>query len=221
MKLGNIKTMNTKEPFVITISREVGSGGHTVGKLLAEKLGTRYCDKLLVQTLQKQFGLSVAAIEKLKGEKKGWMADFIKKVSPMPSAQALGVNPKFSQEFRIDVTTDDIYKAEVEILKGVAEMGSCVIAGRSAFFVLKDHPNKVDVFITASKAHRVERIMKKQGLSEESALAIIEGVDEARENYTKRYAGVSRFDARNYDLVLNADGHTEEQLADLILSYIG
>lgn len=213
--------MNTKEPFVITISREVGSGGHTVGKLLAEKLGTRYFDKLLVQTLQKQFGLTAYSIEKLKGEKKGWLADFIKKVSPLPSAEALGVDPKYSQEFRVDVTTDDIYKAEVEILKGIAEMGSCVIAGRSAFFVLKDHPNKLDVFITASMPHRVERVMKKQGLSEESAQAIINGVDEARENYIQRYAGVSRFDARNYDLVLNADGHTEEQLADLILSYIG
>lgn len=213
--------MNTKEPFVITISREVGSGGHTVGKILADKLGTRYCDKLLIESLQKQFGLSASGIEKLKGEKKNWLADFISKVSPMPSAQILGVDPKFTQEFRIDVTTDDIYKAEVEILKGVAEMGSCVIAGRSGFFVLKDHPNKLDVFISASKPNRVERIMKKQGLTEESASALIEGIDKARENYIQRYAGVSRFDARNYDLVINADGHTEEEIADLILSYIG
>ena len=142
-------------------------------------------------------------------------------VSPMPSAKSLGVDSKYSQEYHMEVTTDDIYKAEVEILKGVAEMGSCVIAGRSGFFVLKDHPNKLDVFITASKAHRVQRIMKKQGLSEKDAMGLIERIDKSRENYTKRYAGVSRFDARNYDIVLNADDHTEEQLADLILSYIG
>ena len=213
--------MNTKEPFVITISREVGSGGHTVGKILAEKLGVRYCDKLLVESLQKQFGLSVSAIEKLKGEKKNWLAEFIGKVAPMPSARTLGLDPKYSQEFRADVTTDVIYEAEVEILQGFAEMGSCVIAGRSGFFVLKNHPNKLDIFITASKAHRVERIMKKQGLSEESAQAVMAGIDQARENYTQRYAGVSRFDARNYHLVLNADGHSEEELANLILAYIG
>lgn len=100
-------------------------------------------------------------------------------------------------------------------------MGSCVIAGRSGFFVFKDHPNKLNVFITASKAHRIERIMKKQGLSEESAKALIEGIDRQRDNYIRRYADVSRFDARNYDMVLSADGHTEEQLADIILSYIG
>ena len=64
------ETMNTKEPFVITISREVGSGGHTVGSILARKLDARYCDKLLLESLEKQFSLSAAAIEKLKGEKK-------------------------------------------------------------------------------------------------------------------------------------------------------
>ena len=213
--------MNTKDHFVITISREVGSGGHTVGKMLADKLGTRYCDRLLVESLEKQFGLSIIEIEKIKGEKKNWLADFIKMVSPMPSAKTLGVDPKYSQESPINVTTDDIYKAEVEILKGVVEMGSCVIAGRSGFFVLKDHPNKLDVFITASKAHRVERIMRKQGLSEKDAIGLIDKIDKARENYTKRYSGVSRFDTRNYDIVFNADGHTEEQLVNLILSYIG
>jgi cytidylate kinase len=213
--------MNTKEPFVITISREVGSGGHTVGKILSEKLETRYCDKLLLESLEKQFGLTKSGIEKLKGEKKSWLADFINMIAPLPSARTLGLDPKYTQEFRIDVTTDDIFKAEVEILQGMAEMGSCVVAGRSGFFVFKDHPNKLNVFITASMPYRIERVMKKQSLAEESARALIEGIDEARENYIQRYAGVSRYDARNYDLVLCADGHTEEQLADLILAYIG
>ena len=213
--------MNTKEPFVITISREVGSGGHTVGKILAEKLETRYCDKLLLESLEKQFGLTKSGIEKLKGEKKSWLADFINMIAPLPSARTLGLDPKYTQEFRIDVTTDDIFKAEVEILQGMAEMGSCVVAGRSGFFVFRDHPNKLNVFITASMPYRIERVMKKQSLTEESARAVIEGIDEARENYIQRYAGVSRYDARNYDLVLCADGHTEEQLADLILAYIG
>ena len=213
--------MNTKEPFVITISREVGSGGHTVGKILAEKLNTRYCDKQLVESLEKEFNLSTSGIERMKGEKKNWLSDFISKVTPMPSAKTLGLDPAYTQEFRIDITTDDIFKAEVEILKGIAQMGSCVIAGRSGFFVLKDHPNKLDVFITASIPFRIERVMKKQNLSEKSAKTLIESIDQARENYIRRYAGVSRYDLRNYDLVLCADGHSEEELAQLILSYIG
>lgn len=212
--------MNKQEPFIITLSREVGSGGHTVGSILAEKLNVRYCDKQLLESLEKQFNLTSSGIEKLKGEKKNWLVDFVKRVSPMPSARVLGLNPMYTQEFAFDVTTDDIYKAEVEILRGFADMGSCVIAGRSGFFVFKDHPNTLNVFITASMPHRIERIMKKQGLSEDSSKALIQGIDQGRDNYIQRYAGVSRFDARNYDIVLKADGHTEEQLADIILSYI-
>ena len=213
--------MNTNEPFVITISREVGSGGHTVGAILAGKLNVRYCDKQLLESLKKQFNLSAASIEDLKGKKKNWLADFIGRVAPMPSAQVLGLDPRFTNEFRVEVTTDDIFKAEVEMLQEFAQMGSCVIAGRSGFFVFKEHPNKLNVFIQASLPHRMERVMRKQNLSEESAMAVIKGVDKARENYIQRYADTSRYDVRNYDLVLTADGHTEEELADLILDYLG
>ena len=212
--------MNAKEPFVITISREVGSGGHTVGSILAKKLDVRYCDKLLMESLEKQFDLSAGEIEKLKGKKKNWLDDFIDHVVPMPSAQALGLNPEFTDEFQVKVTTDEIFKAEVEILRGFAQMGSCVIAGRSGFFVFKDHPNKLNVFVTASLPHRLDRIMNKQSVPEEKALAIVKELDRARENYVRRFAGVSRYDLRNYDLVLSADGHSEEELADVILSYI-
>ena len=211
--------MNTNEPFVITISREIGSGGRTVGRILAEKLNTRYCDKDLIQALEKKFNLSVYGIEKLKGEKKNWLSDFIHFLSPMPSAKALEVDQKYTQEFRMDVTPDDIYKAETEILKELANEGSCVIAGRSGFHVFKDHPNHLNVFISASDAHRIQRVMKKQGLEESAAATLIKDIDQKRENYIQRYAGTSRYDIRNYDLVLKADGRTEEQLADLILSY--
>ena len=212
--------MNLKEPFVITVSRQIGSGGHTVGRILAEKLGVRYCDKDLVKALEKKFNLTVSGIEKLKGEKKNWLADALQFISPVPSAKALGVNPKFAQEFRVDVTSGEIYKAETEILKELAEEGSCVIAGRSGFFVFKDHPNRLNVFITAPDASRVRRVMEKQDLPEESATVLIRDIDAARENYIRRFTGADRYDSRNYDLVVNAAGHTEEQVADLILSYL-
>ena len=213
--------MNLKEPFVITVSREIGSGGHTVGQILAEKLDTYYFDKYLIESLEKKFNLTASGIEKLKGEKKNWLSDFLQFIAHMPSAKTLGVDPRYSQEFRTDVTPDDIYKAETEILKELASEGSCVIAGRSGFFVFKNHPNHLNILITASEENRVRRVMEKQGLEEESAKALIKDIDQTRENYIQRYTGTSRYDARNYDLVLKADGHTEEQLVNIILSYIG
>lgn len=213
--------MNTNTPFVITISREVGSGGHTVGAILAERLDARYCDKFLLETLEKRFNLRAEEIEHLKGEKKGWLADIVSKVSPMPTMDALGFKSRYSKEIGSAVTTDDLFKAEVEILKSFAAMGSCVVAGRSGFFVFKNHPNKLDVFITASIQHRIQRVVSKHGVSEAEAAELINKLDSARENYVKRYAGVSRYDLRNYDIVISADGHTEKELADIIIAYIG
>ena len=213
--------MDTTEKFVITIAREIGSGGRTVGRKLAAKLGVRYSDKELIRNLREKFNLTTYSIEKLKGEKKSWFADLIQMVAPVPKADMImDTDSRFLQQLRSDVTTDDIYKAEREILKAIAEEGSCVIAGRSGFFVLKDHPNKVDIFITASRENRIQRIVRKQHLTETEAETIMDSIDESRENYVKRYTGKSRYDARNYDLVINADNHTEDEIVDIILSYI-
>lgn len=212
--------MNIKEPFVINISREVGSGGHTVGSILASRLGVRYCDKFLLETLQKQFDLSAEAIENLKGKKKNWLEDFLNIVTPVPPQNALGLGSKYTHEFRVDITPDDIYTAEAEILRGFAQAGSCVIAGRSGFHVFKDHPNKLNVFIGASLPYRIDRVMKKQGITEQEAKDLIHKIDRTRENFVRRIALVSRYDLRNYDLVLLSDGHSEEQIADLIMAYI-
>ena len=80
--------------------------------------------------------------------------------------------------------------------------------------------NKVDVFVTASLEHRIERVMRKQGLSREQAIEVIERVDKARDNYIKRYTGKSRYDARNYSLCINVDNLTEDEAVDVILDYI-
>ena len=211
-----------KEPFVITISREVGSGGRTIGRKLAEKLGVRFSDKELIDSLQAKFNLSPKSIEELKEKKKRWMDDFIQMVAPVPmSGLLVNGDSDYISEYNTSLNVNDVFEAEKEILNGIADQGSCVIAGRSGFFVLKDRPNKVDVLITASRENRIARIMSKQGLSREKAQDVIEKVDNARDNYVLRYTGQSRYDARNYHIVLNMDYLTEDKAVDIILSYLG
>ena len=211
-----------KEPFVITISREVGSGGRTIGRKLAEKLGVRFSDKELIDSLQAKLNLSPKSIEELKGKKKRWMDDFIQMVAPVPMSNLLvNGDSDYISEYNTSLNVNDVFEAEKEILKGIADEGSCVIAGRSGFFVLKDRPNKVDILITASRENRIDRIMRKQGLSREKALEVIETVDKARDNYVLRYTGQSRYDARNYHIVLNMDYLTEDKAVELIMSYLG
>lgn len=212
--------MDLKNQFVITISREIGSGGRTVGRILSEKLDTRYCEKAQIKALEKMFHLSIDEIEELKGKKKHWLSDFLHFFSPAPSPSAFGKSDTSAEGYQAEITTEDIYRAESTILQELAAESSCVIAGRSGFFVFKDHPNHLDVFIIAPESQRIQRVMKKQGLDEKAAAELVRKIDEERENYIQRFTGTSRYDARNYDLVINAEGHTEEQVADIILSYI-
>ena len=211
-----------KEPFVITLSREVGSGGRTIGRKLAERLGVRFSDKELVDALQAKLNLTAERIEEMKGKKKRWLDDFIQLVAPVPmSGMIVDGESDYITEYNLSKDVNDVFEAEKEILNGIADQGSCVIAGRSGFFVLKNRPNKVDILITASRENRIARIMRKQNLSREQAEDVINSVDKARDNYVKRYTGQSRYDARNYHIVLNMDYLTEDKAVDLIMSYLG
>jgi len=211
-----------KDPFVITISRTVGSGGRTIGRKLAERLGVRFSDKELIDALQNKFNLTAESIEELKGKKKRWLDDFIQMVAPVPmSGLLVSDESDYVSEYNSTLSVNDVFEAEKEILNGIADEGSCVIAGRSGFFVLKDRPNKVDILITASRENRIARIMSKQNLSREKAAQVLDSVDKARDNYVLRYTGQSRYDARNYHIVLNMDYITEDKAVEIILSYLG
>lgn len=211
-----------KDPFVITISRTVGSGGRTIGRKLAERLGVRFSDKELIDALQAKLNLTAESIEELKGKKKRWLDDFIQMVAPVPmSGLLVSGESDYVSEYNQSLSVNDVFEAEKEILNGIADQGSCVIAGRSGFFVLKDRPNKVDILITASRENRIARIMSKQNLSYEKAAQVLDSVDKARDNYVLRYTGQSRYDARNYHIVLNMDYITEDQAVAMILSYLG
>lgn len=213
--------MKLSDPFVITISREVGSGGGTVARKLAEKLNVNYVSKQLMQSLEERFNLTPAGIEHLKSTKKNWFTDLFEQVAPTPKATIKVGGYTYSREIQEMVTVQDIFEAEKEILNAIADEGSCVIVGRSAFFVLKDRPNKVDIFITASKEARIQRIMDKQSLSREDAIHVIKAIDEGRDNYVKRFTSLSRYDMRNYDLLLDMDYLSEDEAVEKILAFIG
>jgi len=211
--------MKVNERFVITINRELGSGGRSIGEKLAQRLGVPFYDKALIQGLKEKYELTTDAIERLKGQKHNWWADFKRSLRIMPNYAAPQIisSKDAIPDFLI---TDDIFRSETEILKGIAADESCVIAGRSGFFVFRDHPNHLSILIQAKMDYRINRLVQKRGISREEAQQIIKEVDTGRENYVKKYTGSSRYDTRNYDLVLNADEHTEDEIVDLILQYI-
>lgn len=212
--------MNKNEKFVITINRELGSGGRTVGEKLAEKLGVSFYDKAVIMGLEEKYHLTVDEIEKMRNKKHHWWSDF-KLVTGI--GEGLVSSSRLISETGKEpevLTTETMFKAESEILKDIANVESCVIAGRSGFYVFRNHPNHLRVMIQASLPFRIKRLVRKKGITEEEARKIIEKVDKMRENYVKKFTGTTRYDTRNYDIVISADGKTEDQIVDQILLYI-
>ena len=210
--------MNTDQRFVVTIARELGSGGRTIGRKLAARLGVRYSDKDLINTLVKEFNLSVGEIERIKGRRSNWLTDFLERIAPLPTTDTqLGAQ---GDEFVRAVTSDTLYEAECAVLKDLAKEESLVIAGRSAFFILDGFPNKIDILIVSEMKNRIARVMERYGVDEKTAVAKIKEADAQRENFVKHYAKVSRYDARNYDMTLYADEISEDDAVELILRYI-
>ena len=176
--------MNKNEKFVITINREMGSGGRTIGRKLAEKLGVEFYYKSVIKGLEKKFNLTAEEVEKQKGREHGWWASIKRQLtgSVVSSSPFL---PKVADEAEL-LDTDDIFKAETEILKGIAEEESCVIAGRSGFFVFRDHPNHMNILIQASMPHRVQRVVSKQNITEEEARKDQEILNKYIEHYKQK-----------------------------------
>ncbi len=214
--------MDKNQKYVITINRELGSGGRTVGRKLAEKLNVAFYDKALINELKKKFQLDTEQIEKLKNGKGDWWREFINSAMYMGQGMnEMWYYQRMTGQEGYLVTSSDMFKMDKEILTQVAAEDSCVIAGRNGFSVFADHPNHLSILIQAPLEHRIQRIMSKQQLSREEAEKVIKKVDEMRENYVKKYSGTSRYDTRNYDLVINMEGKTEDEAVELILQYIG
>lgn len=206
--------MDKSKNFVITINRELGSGGRTIGKKLAERLGVKFYDKALINELTKKFDMSVEELENVKASKRNWWNDFVQNY-----LNRYNVEERFNIESNV-ATTENIFRVESQFLKELAEDESCVIAGRSGFYIFRNNPNALKILIQSTMEARIKRVMEKQGLSEAEAEKVIEKVDKGRERYTQEFSGTSRYDTRNYDLVINVANMTEDEAVDLIMQYI-
>ena len=206
--------METTKRIVVTINRELGSGGRTIGEKLAKRLDIKFYDKALIQELTKKFELSVEELEKVKASRRNWWNDFIQNYM-----NRYNVEERFNVEADV-ATTENIFRVESQFLKNLAKDESCVIAGRSGFYIFRNDPDAIKILIQSDMPHRIQRVMAKQGVSEQEARDIIAKADKGRERYTQQFSGTSRYDTRNYDLVLNVAGLTEDQAVDIINEYI-
>ena len=193
-----------------------------MAKKLAEKLGVPFYDRAHLQSLEDKEGLNDEKIESLKSKKRTWWPD-LKKIVELDGGFAVSIYdnlPNYPVRDKND--TDQKFRTEQEILKGIADAESCVVVGRCSFVTFKDHPNHLHIWIQSPLESRVERVMKKKGIaSKAEAEKFVKEVDQLCEDYVKRHTGASRYDTRNYDLVISMEGKTEDEAVDIILKHIG
>lgn len=174
---------------VITISREFGSGGRTIGKEVAERLGIPCYDQELIDRIAKESGLTKEFIAE-RGEytkRGGWLANAFAD----RSLKSLSVQ-------------DYIWTVQRKIIQEVADQGPCVIVGRCADFILKDRADLLKVFIHASVEARSKRVVEKYGESSEAIEKRLRDKDISRSSYYRFYTDVEWGICKNYDIALDS-----------------
>ncbi|MBE6325166.1 MAG: cytidylate kinase-like family protein [Bacteroidales bacterium] len=199
--------------FIVTIGREFGTGGRQIANKLGELLGVKVYDKRLLDDFKQRYNLTTEEMDRIRANKKSWWDDFVKYYQ----ASRLWSNTPIAEgDDQPEVTSELLYHEEERILKELAEQESCVVLGRTGFHIFRDYPNAFKVFLIADKPFRRDKVARRLNINEGSADLLINKVDEARETFTKTFSDKSRYDARNYDLVVNVTGLEPEEIAQFI-----
>ena len=192
---------------VITISRQFGSGGRTVGRMLAERLGVPFYDKELVKQVADETGFDVGFIEE--------NGEFSPSKSIFSFAMSQGI-PIMQNGLSM---SDFIFCVQRQVILKLAEQ-PCVIVGRGADYILRDREDCFNVFIHADVQSRSERIVKLYGESEKKPEQRLADKDKKRKIYYKHYTDREWGDAKNYDICLNSGKIGIDKCVELILDAI-
>ena len=188
--------MDSKERFVITISRQFGTGGHEIGMELARRLGVKLLDKQILNAVASRMNAVEEAVEKIELRNPLWRDDFTNFYRTYMAHAEYNGQEK-------DQTSHALFRAQAEAIRQIAKEESCVIIGRCGFDIFADEPNALKIFIHSSLDCRKRRIAEKYDISEQDAAAMIVDNDFSRELYTKTFTGRDWTDACNYDISLD------------------
>ena len=186
---------------VITVSREYGSGGRYIGRLIADKLGIKLYDKDFILKVAEQTGLSAEYIENNEQKRNT--------LSNLNNGYYSGLN-----------NADELFIKESELIKKVANEQSCVIIGRCADFILKDKENTIKVFVYSNMNNKIKRATKIYGIDKNKAEKELKRIDKLRANHYKHYTEQEWSNPSNYDICINSDVLGVEKSADIICQMV-
>ena len=181
--------MYLEKRFIVTIGREFGTGGRQIATELAQLLGVKLYDRQVLEPIREEYNLTQEQVDLIKAVKPSWWYENV---------------------------SQDLYDEEEKLVRELAEKESFVLLGRTGFHIFREDERTFKVFLMADKTFRCNKVAKRLSIDEKSAEALIDKVDEARENFTMTFSGKTRYDARNYDLVLNVTGLNPKEVARFI-----
>ena len=197
------------EKKIITISREFGSGGRTIGRMVAQKLGIPFYDKELVDQIALESGFAPKFVEE-HGEH-----------SPSGSLFSYAFAPQGVPGIMNGLSTADfLWNIQCSVIQQLAEKGPCVIVGRNADYILKDRPECLHIYTFADVPYRAERIVRLYGESEKSPEARLAEKDKRRRVNYQHYTGRTWGQAQNYDICLDTGVLGIEQCVDIVVSIV-
>ena len=197
------------EKKIITISREFGSGGRTIGREVAAKLGIPFYDKELVDQIALESGFAPKFVEE-HGEH-----------SPGRSLLSYAFAPQGVPGVMNGLSTADfLWNIQCSVILQLAEKGPCVIVGRNADYILKDRPDCLHVHIHADMDYREHRIVRLYGESEKSPQARLQEKDKRRKVNYQHYTGRTWGDSTNYDISLCSSSLGLEHCVDIIAEIV-
>ena len=199
---------------VITIARSYGSGGKTLGKLLADKMGINCYDREIIRMASDSSGINEELFGRVDEKLKKSPLFGIVRSNPY---KGNGVIPPESSNF---VSDDNLFNYQAQVIKELAEKESCVIIGRCADYVLKDNPNVIRLYLYAPLEDCIKRVMAQNSITEKETIKKIETIDKYRSDYHKYYTGKEWNDARNYDFCLNTTSMSYEKLIQVVENII-
>ena len=198
------------EKTIITIARQYGSGGRTVGKMLAKRLGIPYYDREIIEMAAEDSGINAVLFQ---DEKK------LHSLRALLGGGYQG-SKLLSPESAGFTKDDNLFNYQAKIIHKLADEGSCVLIGRCADHILRDTLGVVSVFVHAPADFCLQEAMKVNSLPEREVEKLIAKTDDYRARYYKYYTGKEWKDAKNYDLSLNSAKLGFEGTVEAILSYI-
>jgi cytidylate kinase len=206
--------MEQTRSFVITISRQLGSGGAYIGREVAKSLNLFFADREIISQAAKQLSTLEDNLESRDEKILSFWHSFIKAPPQARGVYMAPISPI------LEFTDNELFIVESDIIKRIASEGPAVIIGRCGFDVLREYPDHISIFIHADKEFRSKRIQKIYGQLYEDAEKMMQKSDKERAAYCKSFTGKEWSDARNYDLSINSGKLGIDKTVEYIIDYL-